>query len=121
MGLSAELLRNVTINPGCSAENANRIIDNAMTMENQQDLWVKSLRALDVKAAHPDDGWVNRTNNSVNLVYPQFNDGVSVGDLIALGWPPWSTRGKSHRIVRVIEISKTMFGKPIYHFQEVTQ
>lgn len=57
------------------------------------------LRAQGVKAAHPDDGWVDRQCNSVQFVYPAFDDGVQVGDLIALGWP-WP----GYRLVRVIGI-----------------
>jgi len=49
--------------------------------------WIVGLRQRGIKAAHPDDGWVNRTNNSVTLTYPQFDDGIAVGDLIALGAP----------------------------------
>lgn len=48
--------------------------------------WVKRLRAAGIKAAHPDDGWVKRDDNKVHLAYPQFNDGLAVGDLLALGW-----------------------------------
>jgi hypothetical protein len=62
-----------------------------------------------VKASHPDDGWVDRKGrrntfgyvpeaDSVQFAYPQFNDGVKVGDKIALGWADrW-------RIVVVTEI-----------------
>lgn len=57
------------------------------------------LRATGVKAEHPDDGWVDRERNSVQFCYPRFNDGVDVGDLIALGWP-WS----GYRIVRCTRI-----------------
>lgn len=47
--------------------------------------WIADLRASGVKAAHPDDGWVNREKNSVAFTYPQFDDGPVVGDVIALG------------------------------------
>lgn len=77
----------------------------ASTMEQQQAAWIAELRAAGVKAAHPDDGWVDRELDTVYFCYPQFDDGVSVGDLIALGWPQWSRKKKQHRIVRVIGIT----------------
>jgi hypothetical protein len=59
-----------------------------------------------VKAAHPDDGWVTRTkaerHDFVQFAYPQFDDGVSVGDLIALGWPD---EFRVRKVVRIEPIS----------------
>lgn len=52
----------------------------------EQRQWVADQRALGCKAAHPDDGWVDREANTVGLCYPQFNDGLGVGDVLALGW-----------------------------------
>jgi hypothetical protein len=69
-------------------------IDRSMQAEERQ--WIADLRARGIKAAHPDDGWVERTLNRVHLCYPQFNDGLAVGDLLALG-SPWGET----RIVRV--------------------
>ena len=63
--------------------------------------WIEKLRSLGVKAAHPDDGWVNRERDSVHFCYPQFNDGVSEGDLIALGW-----HFDKARIVKVVRVDK---------------
>lgn len=64
--------------------------------------WVADLRSRGVKAAHPDDGWVDRKKNRVVLCYPQFNLGLEVGDLIALGWPDkW-------RLVRVMGFDRNM-------------
>ena len=65
-------------------------------MASEKRAWIASLREQGVKAAHPDDGWVNRDRNEVYLSYPDFNDGLGVGDLLALGWPWGDTR-----IVRV--------------------
>jgi hypothetical protein len=65
-------------------------------MQTQKREWIAGLRARGVKAAHPDDGWVDRDKNRVHLCYPDFNDGLKVGDLLALGWP-W----KDTRIVRI--------------------
>lgn len=44
------------------------------------------LRRAGIKAAHPDDGWVDRKKNTIHFAYPQFNDGAGIGDKIALGW-----------------------------------
>lgn len=65
-------------------------------------LWVNELRACGVVAAHPDDGWVNRELNTVQLAYPQFNDGIAEGSLIALGWEPYHGK-RRHRVVRVVK------------------
>jgi hypothetical protein len=67
--------------------------------------WVADLRARGIKAAHPDDGWVNRERNTIHFCYPQFRDrSLGVGDLIALGSHHWSTR-----IVRVTGFSANPF------------
>jgi len=55
--------------------------------QNAQDKWIAELRSNGVKAAHPDDGWVDRERNTVHFAYPQFNDGPGVGDKVALGQP----------------------------------
>ena len=53
--------------------------------------WIADLRSIGIKAAHPDDGHVDRKRSEyhdfVSFCYPQFNDGVKAGDKIALGWP----------------------------------
>lgn len=89
-------------------------------MQGEKLSWVEELRAMGVKAAHPDDGWVHRTDDPcVHLEYPDFNDGLGVGDLLALGWP-WR---RPYRIVRVTRIENTSprFGLIHYHFDEVMQ
>jgi hypothetical protein len=73
--------------------------------------WNNRLRGLGVKMAHPDDGSVNRDCNEISLVYPQFDDGVSIGDVIALGWPP------KYRFVRMIGIRRSMFGTRYLQFE----
>lgn len=70
-------------------------IDADMQAEKRE--WIASLRACGVKAAHPDDGWVDRRANTIHLSYATFNDGLAAGDLLALGWPAAETR-----IVRVV-------------------
>lgn len=83
--------------------------------EQNEKLWIEKLRSLGVKLAHPDDGWVNREQNNVYPVYPQFDDKPQVGDLIALGWP-----GKC-RIVKVTKIETPKYiGNSKYYFFEPT-
>lgn len=71
--------------------------------ETREADWIADLRRRGVKAAHPDDGWVDREANTVHFAYPQFNDGVKVGDKIALGWPD------KYRIVTVTNEVTGMF------------
>ncbi len=42
--------------------------------ENKEKKWIDWLREGGFKAAHPDDGWVDRQMNTVQLVYPAFKD-----------------------------------------------
>lgn len=51
-----------------------------------------------VKALHPDDGWVDRKNNTIFFCYPKFKLDIAVGDKIALG------NFEKYRIVEVVEI-----------------
>ena len=73
--------------------------------------WIADLRTHGIKAAHPDDGWVDREKNYVSFTYPQFFDGLNDGDFIALGWPD------KYRIVRVTKFSESdryvKFGGPL--------
>ncbi|MFN9913434.1 MAG: hypothetical protein ACK53L_12660, partial [Pirellulaceae bacterium] len=78
--------------------------------DNKKEAWIAKLRNEGIKAAHPDDGWVDRIKNEVQFVYPQFNDGVCVGDRIALGWPTeWRT-------VTVVSKTRTGFGRLLWVF-----
>jgi hypothetical protein len=72
----------------------NRVVQESREAEAA---WIADLRERGIKAAHPDDGWVDRENNIVTFCYPQFNSGVTVGDQIALG------HHDKHRIVEVVE------------------
>jgi len=107
MGLAQDLMSRVSGQHKAVATFANI----ACNMEREQNSWITALRAAGVKAAHPDDGWVNREHNTVFFCYPQFDDGVEIGDLIALGWPQWGSKKPRHRIVRVI-------GKTAGRFQQ---
>ena len=91
-------LGRVTIGSTCPPEMAAFIRDTPRRMADEQAAWVADLRAAGVKAAHPDDGWVDRAANTVQLAYATFNDNLQVGDLLALG-SPWDRRPT--RIVRV--------------------
>ena len=102
------------------AEHVARAVAIDRDMVQQEREWIADLRARGVKAAHPDDGWVDRDRNRLHLAYPQFNDSLLVGDLLALGWP-WSET----RIVRVTATSDNPFavdhvGPWYWHFEEVT-
>jgi hypothetical protein len=61
MGLASDLMRGVSGQAGFVELYANICTD----MERDQEAWVAALRAAGVKAAHPDDGWVNRKDNYV--------------------------------------------------------
>lgn len=77
-----------------------RICDDA---DSRNAAWIAGLRGKGFKAAHPNDGWVNREDRYLTPCYPQFNDGVKAGDLIMLGW---SFDEKSWRPVRIAAITK---------------
>ena len=89
----------VTGNSEVGIRAARGMRDHAEQMAREEAEWVAALRHIGVKAAHPDDGWVNRETNEVYLCYPQFNDGLQAGDRLALGHG-WS--GEKQRIVTVI-------------------
>jgi hypothetical protein len=74
-------------------------------MGEHMNRWIEELRFRGVKAAHPDDGWVLRESNEVTLTYPQFNDGLCVGDLLALGWPEIREDVALMRCTRLVRIT----------------
>jgi len=88
-------------------ENYERICKESAQKETK---WIELLKSQGIKAAHPDDGWVDRKENYINFCYPQFKQNIEVGDLIALG------DADKYRIVKVIKITKTMFGQIYYFF-----
>jgi hypothetical protein len=87
-----------TIGPTCPPSVAARMLEISSRMATRERAWVAGLRARGVKAAHPDDGWVDRDRNTLQPTYATFDDGLQAGDLLALGWP-WRAR-----IVRVIRV-----------------
>lgn len=97
--MTSRTLRDGTIVIG-ELEHVTRAMEIDRNMAAEVREWIAKLRAAGVKAAHPDDGWVDREADTVHLCYPQFNDGLGVGDLLALGGPERS------RIVRVYGTSE---------------
>lgn len=78
--------------------------------------WIAKLYSEGVKAAHPDDGWVDREQNIVTLVYPQFNAGVGIGDTIALGRPD------NYRLVKLTGQPRTILQlSPKFYFEPIKQ
>jgi hypothetical protein len=71
------------------------------------------LRSQHIKGAHPDDGWLDRENSQICLMYPQFLDEIQVGDLFALG------TCNEYRIIKIIEIGDGWMGKPRLTFAEI--
>ncbi len=80
--------------------------------EKRERVWIEKLRTLGVKMVHPDDGWVKRETNELCPTYPQFDDGVCIGDLIALGWP------NEYRVVRVTGKRRSFFGLEYLSFKK---
>lgn len=79
----------------------------------KQEAWIASLREQGVRAAHPDDGWVNRGKSEVQFVYPQFMDGVNCGSIVAIGWPD------RHRLVELTGMRTSPFGSQFWGFRSV--
>jgi len=48
-------------------------------------LMADKLRLQGVKAWHTNDGWNDKEKRKIHMAYPYFNDGVNVGDKIAIG------------------------------------
>ncbi|TET74376.1 MAG: hypothetical protein E3J43_09945 [Candidatus Heimdallarchaeota archaeon] len=85
--------------------------------ENEKTAWIKELREQGFKAAHPNDGWVDRKNDSFQLGYPQFDDGIAVGDKVMLGFK----KGDCELPVKVIRIESSKFFPELitYHFKRL--
>ena len=72
--------------------------------------WINWLRFGGVKASHPDDGWHTRDKRYFQFSYPHFNEGVCVGDMVALGDPD------SFIVVMVKEIKDPFIGLAKYYY-----
>lgn len=113
-------------------EHVARAVQIWQSMQDEERDWIRDLRARGVKAAHPDDGWVKRDENTVHLEYPQFGSvrTLEIGDLIALGSPDRSfLRPRPTRLVRVIDFSTGGFlskgivsdwDRYYVHFEEIS-
>jgi hypothetical protein len=98
---------NYTTTASCPPEVAAQLAEIPRAMAGEKAAWITELRSRGVKAAHPDDGWVDREANTVALVYATFNDGLQVGDLLALGSPS-DSRG-----TRIVRVTGTIEAGPI--------
>ena len=90
----------------------NRICDKSQL---EQDEWIAHLRSAGVKASHPNDGWVDRDNFTLNLVYPDFDDGVDVGDLVALGRP------NDYYIVKITKKTDQLWGSADFSYERLEE
>lgn len=73
--------------------------------EDDKRSWADRLRAMGVKFAAPDDGWVHRKPDGSGYAsvswYPLFDDKPEPGDLIAFGCPPSGAYGVEHYVPRI--------------------
>lgn len=77
--------------------------------------WIADLRRDGIKAAHPDDGWVNRQENRLQFAYPQFNDGAAPGDRVALGtYEKW-------RIVCLVDVERSLLFREFVSYSFVAE
>jgi hypothetical protein len=73
--------------------------------------WCQELSALGIKAAQPLNGWVK--NNKFCPTYCWFNNGICVGDRVAIG------KYDDYKIVQITKIENTLFPELFYfYFQE---
>lgn len=100
-----------------SSHEFNRLVlDARRTYNSAQNEWVHMLRSKGIRAAHPDDGWVDRKENSIMFAYPEFDDVVWVGSHMALG------DHRSYRIVVVTRLEQPRFFSVLglkYFFEDV--
>lgn len=86
---------------------------------DEERAWVHDLIEQGYKAAHPNDGWVNRKDNILTFCYPQFDHDAGVGDRVMLGW---ASDPKSWRpVVLVEDVSTTWLGSnKKFRFKDAT-
>jgi hypothetical protein len=80
-------------------------------------LWINGLRAQGIKAAHPNDGWVDQSAQTMQFVYPQFNDGAGVSDLVMLG----RHYEQSNQLIKLTRKRVSTFGSVSWEFDYVGQ
>jgi hypothetical protein len=85
----------------------------------KENKWIEYLKSKNIKASHPDDGWVNREKNYIQFCYPHFKENIQIGDFIALG------SYRKYRIVKIIKIEKSILSLTDhdnnYYFFEKTE
>jgi len=69
--------------------------------------FISLMRGNGFKAAHPNDGWVDRQNLTIHMCYPYFDDGIQVGDKIMIAFA--SDAPEKRRPVLVTGVSKKPF------------
>jgi len=79
-----------------------------------KETWINQLKAEGYKAAHPNDGWVDRENNRVKLAYPYFDYGLEAGDKLMLGWSDL----KHNRSVIITKVEPGIVSSPWYYFED---
>lgn len=85
--------------------------------ESEKQRWITDLKEQGFKAAHPNDGWVDRETLKVEFSYPHFDNSPQVGDKIMLGWHS----EKNNRAVVVIEVEDyqgVISKRRFYHFKD---
>ena len=104
---------------GLCQSNNSEMIDNwnKICREQKEEMgkYIAELREKGIKALHPNDGWVNREENYFQLVYPDFNDGVNVGDKVMLSFG----KGNCERLVIVKDIKTNIFDRKYYYFEDI--
>lgn len=79
--------------------------------------WIDELREKGYKAAHPNDGWVDREKKEIHFLYPQFNDGVKIGSKVMLGWDD-----NSHlRPIEIIGKRESLLGMIWWKFEDLKE
>lgn len=76
----------------------------------KKEVWISKLKAENIRASHPDDGWHDREKKSFILCYPDFFEGINVGDKVALG------DYDEYKTLEVKEIIKSGFGQISYKY-----
>ena len=96
---------------------AKRWADICIKAEQDKEAWNSSLRAVGVKAAHPNDGWIDREKNEIHFAYPHFNDGAGPGDIVAIG-QPFDRPGETRFVCLIKQYDRTFEGFTWWKFKD---
>ena len=110
----------IRANSTAGIEFAERFMDIEREAITRNEAWAEYLKGLGIIAAHPNDGWVDREGLTFILAYPLFQARpLSVGDRVALGWPPGELYKpwEGYMIVEVTKIVQMMLGKMQYSYK----